>query len=136
MKEKENLEKLMECTLRCTKNGLFNKFLFWLVSHGANYYTMRDKLLYKQRTFRSWEVIGVKNMILRFAPDYDGDPKLFWNTLEKKTAFVTYMKEEGGMCRTSCYALLPEMKFKPWQWEGLDRLAAKFMEEHSINKEE
>lgn len=134
MTEKGNIEKLIEGTLQGTKNGLFNKFLFWLEAYDANYYTMRDKLIYKQRGFRNWELLGVRQMIRRFAPDYKGDLKLFWNTLEQKRDFVAYMKEEGGMCRTSCYMLFPTMAFKSWQWEGLDALAAKFMEEECIIK--
>lgn len=132
MEEKKNLEKLIECTLQCTKSGLFNKFLFWLEDFGANYYTMRDKLVYNERGFRKWEVVGIKNMIHCFAPDYEEDPKLFWNGLQQKRDFVSFMKDEGGMCRTSCYMLFTAMSFKPWQWEGLDSLAAKFMEENNI----
>lgn len=106
-------------------------FCSYVGLHGANFYTVRDKLLYQDRQFRRWEVVGIDRMIHGFAPDYDGAPEDFFDRVEGKVRFVRYMEEEGEMSPSSCYQRFKDFNFKKWEVIGLDGLLDQFLKEHA-----
>lgn len=126
----QTAEKQVVTTPKCSvseMNRLQKRmFCLELVKHGANFYTMRDKLLYGHRPFDGWEVAGVARLIQEFAPDYTGSLPDFFNTLGSKADFVKYMVA-NGMGRSSCYDKFTKWDFKSWEIIGIARLADEFL---------
>lgn len=114
----QRLSKL-ELTAFCSFVGLY----------GANFYTVRDKLLYLNRDFRRWEIVGIERMVREFAPCYDGEIKDFFDRVEEKSRFVQFM-EERGMSPSSCYQRFKVFNFKKWEIIGLYGLLDLFLREH------
>lgn len=114
----QRLSKL-ELTAFCSFVGLY----------GANFYTVRDKLLYLNRDFRRWEIVGIERMVREFAPCYDGEIKDFFDRVEEKSRFVQFMKERG-MSPSSCYQRFKVFNFKKWEIIGLYGLLDLFLREH------
>ena len=98
-------------------------FCDFLRGYGASYYTMRDRIIYGSSPIDEWEVRGVEQMIREFAPDYKGLLTDFYNRLsrEERGRFVSYMVEQGGMSRTSCYDRFRSFNFFTWEVWGLLR---------------
>ena len=131
-KVKQVIEKVEETGHLSRLNQLTAKeigeFCSFLVGYGANFYTMRDKLLYRERLFNAFEVVGLQSMIQEYDSSYQGEISNFWNTLTEKSRFVKYMMEHGGIGRTSCYSRFSAFNFKPWELIGLEQLLTVFLE--------
>lgn len=106
-------------------------FCSYLGLHGASFYTMVNKLVRGAGTFDLWEERGVEGMIREFAPDYTGEAKDFFDSIEEKAPFIQYMVETGGMGKTTCYQRFKAFNFKKWEVTGLEQLARSFTEYHN-----
>lgn len=130
-KEKQVIEKVKETGHLSRLSELTAKevgeFCSYLVGYGANFYTMRDKLLYRERLFSSWEMVGLQKIIQEYDSSYQGEVSAYWNTLTEKSSFVKFMTE-WGFGRTSCYSRFSAFNFKPWELIGLEQLLTIFLE--------
>lgn len=133
-------ESVYEITKKMSQTGLLSRiqrlskleltaFCSFVGLYGANFYTVRDKLLYLNRDFRRWEIVGIERMVREFAPCYDGEIKDFFDRIEEKSRFVRFM-EEGGMSQSSCYQRFKVFNFKKWEIIGLYGLLDLFLREH------
>lgn len=133
-------ENVYESTEKMSQTGLLSRiqrlskleltaFCSFVGLYGANFYTVRDKLLYLNRDFRRWEIVGIERMVREFAPCYDGEIKDFFDRVEEKSRFVQFM-EERGMSPSSCYQRFKVFNFKKWEIIGLYGLLDLFLREH------
>lgn len=92
-----------------------------LKAWGASYYTMRDRIVYGTTKFEKWELRGVKELMNEFDPEYEGSVSDYFQSLgrNKRSRFVSFMKEHGGMSRSSCYHRFRMGKFAEWEMKGL-----------------
>lgn len=139
-------ENVYESTEKLSQTGLLSRiqrlskpeltaFCSFVGLYGANFYTVRDKLLYSNRDFRKWEIVGIDRMVREFKPGYEGELKDFFERVDEKVRFVRFMEEEGDMSPSSCYQRFKVFNFKKWEIIGLYGLLDIFLKEHLKIKE-
>ena len=72
---------------------MFTRYL--VEKYGMNVQTAYGKL--RRMAVRRWEAEGIRRCIHGFDPGYTGKPEDFWDGLEDKRAFISFMDEQMGM---------------------------------------
>ncbi|MGN0089934.1 MAG: hypothetical protein ACI36Z_03130 [Alloprevotella sp.] len=122
LQESRNITALLACEKRVQY-----EFCKWAEQYGASSSTLRDVLLLGYRDMDPWKITGIEKLVRSFNPDYQGDIANYYETVGLSEKFYEYIRDKGGMCRTSTWARFRNGWFKPWELIGLEDLAGRFL---------
>lgn len=104
---------------------MFTRYL--VEKYGMNVQTAYGKL--RRMAVRRWEAEGIRRCIHGFDPGYTGKPEDFWDGLEDKRAFISFMDEQMGMGACTAERRFGRFDFTPLEVKGLDEAYGECMAE-------
>lgn len=114
-------------TLREKKNNwirlAFTRFL--TDRYKMSFQTASSKM--RVTRIRKWELVGIRNCILAFCPDYEGNFEDFMTSIESKSKFYCFMEYEFGMSSKTAFVRFQQFNFSELELKGLNAAYDEFL---------
>lgn len=117
-------------TFHCLDSRQRNDFCVFLAAREGSYRTMGDRILY--RGFKSWERLGIRNIMRNIVPNCKYSPSEFYASLnDDERLRLTALLRHHGMCVNTVKSRFLSGNFRQWEIEGIDNLFAQWQREQA-----